>query len=656
VTDALGRKTQYAYDARGRVWQVTYPDGTTTSSTYDGTGHVTASTDQAGKVTHYTFDDSGQMKSVKDALSQMTSYTYDNNGNLWTRTDANGHTATLTYDAMNRMSTRTLPGGGGVQTFHYKVTGTVADVTDFNGKKTTFDYDNMDRLTTRTPDVSFGELPVTYTYWPSGQRKTMTDASGTTQYAYDHQNRLVSKVTPSAGTLTYTYDTGGNRLTVSSSNTNGTSVGYTYDALNRLQTVTDNRAAPGQKVTTYTYDEVGNLSGTVLPNGVGTTPSFDRMNRLTEVLVARQLAGSANVAAYSYLYGAVGNRVYASGSTGGPSVSTNYGYDSIYRMTQESINNAGSAQGSGTLSYGLDPVGNRSTLNSTLAGISSQTLGYDVNDRLIGNSFDANGNTLGANGKTFAYDSQDRMTRFNNGAVTIVYDGDGNRVSKTAGGVTTLYLVDETNPTGLAQVVEEVSGGAAQRTYVYGLARISQTQVASGTTSYYGYDGHGDVRFLMDATGKVTDTYDYDAFGNVVGSTGTTANVYRYQGEALDAETGLYYLRARYYDPVAGRFLSVDPMADQGEHPYTYAGADPVNGAHDPTGQQEVIDYSMETAVFVPPAQVFIGMAASIKCIAGVTLSMLAQASAVTAKRGRVPSEIWRPRQVRRRRRGWRRG
>ena len=75
----------------------------------------------------------------------------------------------------------------------------------------------------------------------------MTDASGTTQYAYDHQNRLVSKVTPSAGTLAYTYDTGGNRLTVLSSNTNGTSVGYTYDALNRLQTVTDNGAAPGQK-------------------------------------------------------------------------------------------------------------------------------------------------------------------------------------------------------------------------------------------------------------------------------------------------------------------------------------------------------------------------------------------------------------------------
>jgi len=159
-------------------------------------------------------------------------------------------------------------------------------------------------------------------------------------------------------------------------------------------------------------------------------------------------------------------------------------------------------------------------------------------------------------------------------------------VKKVSGGVTTQYLVDDLNPTGLPQVMDEVvKSGVAQRTYLYGLRRISQTQVASGTTSYYGYDAHGDARYLMDSTGAVTDTYDYDAFGNLVGSTGTTPNVYRYQGEALDAETGLYYLRARYYDPTVGRFLNVDPMTDQGEHPYEYAAADPVNG-HDPTGRR----------------------------------------------------------------------
>jgi RHS repeat-associated protein len=625
VTDALGRMTQYAYDARGRVTQVTYPDGTTTSSTYDGTGHVTALTDQAGNVTHSVFDGAGQLQSVTGAMSQTTGYTYDKNGNLLTRTDANNHTTTLTYDVMNRVKTRTIPGGGAVENFDYNLTGTVADVTDFNGNKTTFTYDPlMDRLVTRTPAAVFNEKPVTYTYWPNGQRETMTDASGTTTYTYDNQNRLLTKATPLAGTLTYTYDKAGNRLTVVSSNTNGTSVVYTYDNLNRVQTVVDNNAQPGLNLTAYSFDAVGNLSSTELANGVTVTPSVDLMNRVKE-LAATGKPG----AAYSYQYGLVGNRTYAAGSAGGPLVSASYTYDSIYRLTQESLASAGVQAENGALTYGLDPVGNRQTLTSTLSAIATQPpMSYNANDRLLTNSYDANGNTLGAGGKTFAYDSQDRLTSFNGGAVTMVYDGDGNRVSKTAGGVTTVYLVDEANPTGLAQVVEEIAGGAVKTRYLYGLERIGQTQVASGTTSFYGYDGHGDVRYLTDVAGKVTDTYDYDAFGNVVGSTGTTANVYRYQGEAFDSETGLYYLRARYYDPVAGRFLSVDPLADQGQHPYTYAGADPVNG-HDPTGTQDFIEYSMATAVVVPSAAVMAGMAADLKCIASLALSRLLGPAAV---------------------------
>jgi RHS repeat-associated protein len=121
----------------------------------------------------------------------------------------------------------------------------------------------------------------------------------------------------------------------------------------------------------------------------------------------------------------------------------------------------------------------------------------------------------------------------------------------------------------------------------------------------------------------VTDTYDYDAFGNVVGSTGTTANVYRYQGEALDGETGLCYMRARYYDPAAGRFLSVDPMADEGEHPYSYAGADPVNG-HDPTGTQEVLEATLLLAdITLPSVPYILGVEESVNCIWGLTSSML---------------------------------
>jgi hypothetical protein len=88
--------------------------------------------------------------------------------------------------------------------------------------------------------------------------------------------------------------------------------------------------------------------------------------------------------------------------------------------------------------------------------------------------------------------------------MTIVYDGDGNRVSETVGGTTTKYLVDDHNPTGYSQVMDELVNGSVTRTYAYGLNRISENQLVNGAwvPSFYGYDGHGNVRFLANASGE----------------------------------------------------------------------------------------------------------------------------------------------------------
>lgn len=220
-------------------------------------------------------------------------------------------------------------------------------------------------------------------------------------------------------------------------------------------------------------------------------------------------------------------------------------------------------------------------------------------------TYDQNGNVIATGGKTFTYDSQNQLIAMNGGAVSIVYDGDGNRVSKTVSGVTTTYLVDDLNPTGYAQVVEELSGGAVTRQYTYGTQRISEAQPISGTwtPSFYGYDGGGSVRQLTNAAGTVTDTYDYDAFGNLLNSTGSTPNNYKYRGEQYDADLGLYYLRARYYNPQTGRFMSRDPykprlIGPDGTpidpkvlHKYLYANGDPVNGA-DPVGRTDLVEFS----------------------------------------------------------------
>ena len=138
--------------------------------------------------------------------------------------------------------------------------------------------------------------------------------------------------------------------------------------------------------------------------------------------------------------------------------------------------------------------------------------------------------------------------------------------------------------------------------YTYGLQRISENQQIQGawTPSFYGYDGFGSVRQLTNASATVTDTYNYDAFGNLLNSTGTTPNSYLYRGEQYDTNLNLYYLRARYYNPQTDRFMSRDPedgitIDPKTLHKYVYAGGDPVN-AMDPRGralvEEEEIDLS----------------------------------------------------------------
>jgi RHS repeat-associated protein len=578
VTDGNGHTTQYQYDNNNRRVKVLYADSTTDSTAYDALGRTTSKTDQGGQTTQYGYDKLGRLVQVTDALSQLTKYTYDEVGNRLTQTDANLHTATFAYDRLGRRIKRTLPLGMS-ETSIYDLAGNLQSKTDFNGKTTTYTYDALNRLSTKTPDPSLSQPMVHFTYSATGQRLSMMDVSGTTNYAYDQRDRLLQKVAP-AGTLTYTYDAAGNPASIRSSNTGGTSVNYAYDALNRLVTVTDNRLASG--TTSYTYDNAGNLQSYLYPNGVQSAYTYNALNRLANLTLSK----GGTLASYTYTLGAAGNRT-AVAELGGRQVS--YTYDALYRLTAETI--AGGAV-NGTIGYTYDAVGNRLTRSSTVAPVPAASYSYDANDRLQSDTYDANGSTTASGGNTYAYDFENRLVSENGTAVMLTYDGDGNRVVKTTGGVATQYLVDDRNLTGYAQVLEELSGGAVQRVYTYGLNRISQSQ-ASGT-SFYGYDGHGNVRILTDTTGAITDRYDYDAFGNIISQTGSTPNVYLYSGEQSDPNLGFYYLRARYLNPDSGRFLSLDPLNGmlfdpRSLHKYAYGSDDPVSRI-DPSGKLSYVE------------------------------------------------------------------
>src|SRR6202790_4431369 len=189
---------------------------------------------------------------------------------------------------------------------------------------------------------------------------------------------------------------------------------------------------------------------------------------------------------------------------------------------------------------------------------------YNANDELATDTYDAEGNTTVSNGNGYVYDFENHLIQAN--GITYTYDGDGNRIFKTVAGVTTSYWVDDQNPTGYAQVLTEQAQHqtyAAQ--YVYGLEQIVRWRRFYDPYNnfvrehvYYEHDGHDNVRALTDGSGNVTDTYDYDAFGTLIHSTGTTPNNYLFAGEQFDPDLNLYYNRARYLNTSAGRFWSMD--------------------------------------------------------------------------------------------------
>lgn len=196
-------------------------------------------------------------------------------------------------------------------------------------------------------------------------------------------------------------------------------------------------------------------------------------------------------------------------------------------------------------------------------------------------AYDNNGNTLtkvDSTGTTsYNWDFENRLTSAvlpgSGGTVSFKYDPFGRRTQKRSSAGTTNYVYDGAN------VLDEVdNSGSVLARYVQG-AGVDEplAETRGSTTSYYEADGLGSVTSLSNSSGALANTYTYDSFGNLTASTGTVTNPYRYTGRDFDVETGLYYYRARYYDPLSGRFISEDPIGFFGARNfYGYVGNDPV--------------------------------------------------------------------------------
>ena len=600
TTDANGRQTSFSYDATGHPSQTTFADGSTTTQTFDTLGRRISVTNEEGQSTNFTYDALGRLVAVHGLAGDAT-YTYDEAGNRLTQTDALGRTTSLRYDVLNRPIARTYPGGG-IEQLTFDAAGNIVAITDPSGRTTTVTYDVMGRPTRKNfPDAS----TLRFTYASDGRRASAIDSRGVTLYSYDTLGRLSSVLSPTGETVHHTRDANGNLLSLASPST---TIDYAYDSLNRLVQVN------GPEGSTQTFfDLAGNRVRLVAANGINADAVFDLRNRPAQL--THRTPSSTLIASFSYVYSPASRRTQVTELDGSQ---VQYTYDAKGRLASETRTGVTPL----VITHAYDAVGNRT---QTVRNGVTTNFSYDVDDRLLGNgvttfAWDANGNltskTTGAFSTLYAWDSQNRLASITDisGVTQYAYDVDGNRIQTTTPAGTTRFLVDDANNTGLSQVLEERDGGGAlQARYTYGNELLSMGR--GGLASFFHFDAHGSTRTLTNAAGTPTDSYTFDAFGTTVNSTGTTANPYLYDAQRFDSGSGLYHLRARYYDPQIARFESRDPLrgdpaAPRSLHSYMYAGDDPVTGS-DPTGAVETtgellgstaIGGTIDTAEFVSKA------------------------------------------------------
>ncbi len=590
-TDAAGRTTTYRYDALNRVVETTFADGATLIRSLDETGRLVETRDAAGAPTRFAYDALGRLSAVTDALGQVTRTEYDGMGPRRAVVDANGHTTRFEYDGSAR-PTRSVYPLGDSERATYDATGRVLSRTNGTGESVGYEYDDQGRL---TRIVEPGGAADAYEYTIDGLVSRITNADGVTRFDYDPRTRRLLRITdPDASHVRYAYDAKGNRTLMAYAAAGGSEsiTRFAHDALDRLIEITD----PSGGITRQAYDAVGNLTSIVRPNGTRSEFAYDPRHRVAAVV---HRSGGTVLASEIYTRDLLGNTTRVERADGSR---LEYAYDALSRLTAERHLDAGGSVLS-TAAFAYDAVGNLIRRGDPAA---PTLLVYNANDQLvsaggIAYAYDAAGRRIEERPTSpagaavrYAWDARDRLRSFTaaDGTTTAYrYDFAGMRQAKVSGAGTTRLLADRYNATTHTQIVDERSPAEPRRSFVFGAQLLAETE--AGVTSARHADGIGSTRLLTSAAAGVTGTFDYDAYGALVAHSGAATPRHLFAGEYFDPESERYYLRARYYDPLSGAFLSRDPARGDVRNPlslnrYVYALGNPVNRV-DPSGQEPTL-------------------------------------------------------------------
>ncbi|HEV7526585.1 MAG TPA: RHS repeat-associated core domain-containing protein, partial [Acidimicrobiia bacterium] len=210
-------------------------------------------------------------------------------------------------------------------------------------------------------------------------------------------------------------------------------------------------------------------------------------------------------------------------------------------------------------------------------------------------TYDTQGNRLSARPPTapvatYTYDQLNRLKSFagNGTSAQYAYNGDGLRMAKTVATTKTTSTGTRTTTKSTPYAWDVTASPAlplmdGNLFYVYGPGGLPIEQIQGTSVMFYSHDQLGSTTMLTDNKGVAKATFTYSAYGQPFRRLGTTTPALLFAGQYRDAESNLYYLRSRYYDPTTAQFLSVDPLVSQTATPYGYASGNPINVV-DPTG------------------------------------------------------------------------
>ena len=640
VTDKTGLKSHLEYDKNDNLTKVTDALGGVTTYGYDNMDNLVTFTNAANKTTNYTYDLEGNLTSIKDPAGRTEKFDYDEKGRLTGHTQASGKKTTYDYDKLNDLLEKSYQDAKGETsekdvTYAYNSAGERVSMKDQTGKSS-YEYDALGRITKVT---SGSKKDVSYVYDDADNLQAIVYPDGTKiSYEYDLNDNLVKLTDRNRKVTTYKHDAL-NRVT-EVTRSNGTKTEVSYDAEDHITKIVNTCGSCGKVISTYEYkyNDQGYVVGetaTELEAGTRKTPSWedwynwgDTQKETDKADCEHQEKEIQTTRTYEYDDNWELTRCTEK-AEGGKKTVHNYTYDKIGNRTSYEKIEDGVSKAKYNYKYNDSNQLIKRT-NAKIWGDPGTTYSYDKDGNLIQECDKTNS----ADPVTYEYTAENRLAVVKQGGTVLMaamYDGDNNRVfeldntykwedcygdevlipanqrtedgnspkeqlaslvkgGSNAKGYTLTEYINDINRENTEVLAEYGADEKVRQAYTYGESGIGERVSVdkSEESSYYLYDGRNSVTGILTETANLTNSYQYDSYGNLTSGTADGVNYYGYNGESTNVKTGLQYLRARYYDAENGTFTTEDSDLGTTENPltrnrYDYTTNNPLNYS-DPTG------------------------------------------------------------------------